>query len=75
MMTTHTQCTLQKRTTVQTSWIPSEFARKNRYVGLKTEDGWDEGWKVISVGTTMQSEWVAKREQQNRTLPPSLAKA
>jgi hypothetical protein len=35
-----------------TSWLPKTFAVLNKFVKIRGEDGrWDDGWKVVEVGT------------------------
>jgi len=68
--TYHTQCTLQKKDgSTQTSWIPSKFANQDKYVQLKKDDGtWDDGWKVIQVGTKMLSKFIQERTQDYKNM-------
>ena len=49
----YTQCKLEKENTHTTAYIPSKFAKLNKIVKIKTDDGWDCGWKVIFVGHTI----------------------
>lgn len=58
------QCTLQKGNTIQTSWIPEEFAKSGKYIRLKDDDG----WKVIGVGFRASEQQVFG--MQVRTLRP-----
>lgn len=41
------QCVLRNKNRWQVAWIPSEFARKGKYLKLREEDG----WCVEMVGT------------------------
>lgn len=53
------QCRLKKGTTEQVSWIPVQFARKDMYLKLHDEDG----WQVISVGeTSISSKYLKNME-------------
>jgi hypothetical protein len=45
------QCRLQKGNTHQVVWIPQEFAKAGKIVGIKKGDEWDEGWEVTNPGT------------------------
>jgi len=57
--TIYRQCGLRRdmgfeRTSNQVSYIPARFAILNKVVRLKQADGqWEDGWKVINVGTEM----------------------
>jgi len=44
------QCQLQKGQSKTTSWIPSKFAIKGKFVKLKNKQNeWVNGWKVMFV--------------------------
>ena len=58
-----TQCTLQRGTKTQTSWIPSKFAVKDKTIRLKEEDG----WVVKSVGGTLSKDMVKAQEKRSRS--------
>lgn len=66
-MTTMTQCRLERpeghSTAVQIAWIDSEFAKRGKIVKIKTGDEWDDGWKVVKVGSTQDAKIVADRER------------
>ena len=53
-MQTYTQCRLRRGRTEQIAWIPSEFAKKNQFLRIKSEDG----WRVIGMGATMPESYV-----------------
>ena len=59
--TTHTQCELQRESTKQVSWIPTGKAVVGKIVDLKENDEWSKGWKVISLGSTMESDMCIER--------------
>jgi hypothetical protein len=65
-MTTYTQCKLQKGDTFTTRYIPSEFAKKNKIVGIKENKVWKEGWKVIGVGATLDAKYVEEKDKHFR---------
>jgi hypothetical protein len=48
------QCTLERKTDtgleVQVSWIPEIFAKVGKFLKLKENDVWENGWKVALVG-------------------------
>jgi len=62
------QCTLQKplsdATTTRVAWIPEKFAVQGKYVKLKEQDRWEDGWQVISVGRQRRT----KEDVQARSL-------
>lgn len=49
------QCNLEKQTQEGTkkltSWLPEQFANKGKYVELKDNNKWENGWQVVSFGT------------------------
>jgi len=45
-----------------TSFIPEEFAQVGRYLKLKDNDQWVDGWKVVSVGARR-----SKKESNDRS--------
>jgi uncharacterized protein YxeA len=51
----YAQCTLEKKTKegkrTQTSWLPLKFAKQNKYLKLKEDGEWEDGWQVVHVGT------------------------
>jgi hypothetical protein len=44
------QCLLKKGTEQTTTWIPSKYAVKNKFVMLKNNGKWIDGWQVVQVG-------------------------
>lgn len=42
---------MQKGNTFQTSYIPEQFAIMNKILKLKENGEWDDGWKVIEIGS------------------------
>ena len=59
MQTYTQQCRLRRERTEQIAWIPSEFAKKNQFLRIKSEDG----WRVIGVGATMPESYVMRHER------------
>jgi len=44
------QCTLERGTTRTTSWIPTKYAIKGKFLEMKNDQGkWIDGWRVVSV--------------------------
>lgn len=51
-----------------TTWIPEQYAHLNNYIKLKKDDGtWEDGWKVIEVGTRLSEEYVLDHERDYKT--------
>jgi len=48
----YTQCKLQKGNEFTYSWIPKKFAVKNKYLKLKDNGEWADGWQVIEIWST-----------------------
>ena len=65
---TYTQCKMIKSARpggvfVHTAWIPSKFAKRGKYVELKLEGEWVNGWQVEEVGRTMDAKYVEESER------------
>jgi len=50
------QCVMEKQIEngkrIHTAWIPTQFAKVGKKIGLKLEDeSWDEGWTVTLAGS------------------------
>lgn len=66
---TYTQCILHRdlgggSTSIQTAWIPSEFAQVNKHIALRLEDrSWQSGWIVVSKGSTKSAKRVEADER------------
>lgn len=48
---------------IKVAWIPEEFAKPGRIVGIKVNDIWDEGWSVVEVGSRAPEDQVFERSQ------------
>jgi hypothetical protein len=60
----HRHCLLQKGNVKTTAWIPEKFAKLDKYISLKyDEDDWNDGWKVIYVGTRLGTKYMLERSQ------------
>jgi len=45
------------------SWIPDRYAKMNKWLELKNEEGeWEDHWQVIYVGSKTKAELVEARE-------------
>lgn len=56
-----TQCKLQNGNKISYSWIPKKFAVKGKYLKLKENGEWSDGWQVIEVWATRSAEEVQAR--------------
>lgn len=55
----YNQCKLKRNNEEQVTWIPQKFAKVGKVVKLKEEDGWQDGWEVISVGQVMTEGYLS----------------
>jgi len=55
----YVQCIMEKGNLQQTSWVPEKFAKMDKFLRLKDDDG----WKVISVGAKSEKKYVEDRSQ------------
>jgi len=68
MTTYHRQCKLRRqegdRIAFTVSWIPEEHAVVGNTVGLRNEKKeWEEGWRVITVSSRVESQYLNERSQ------------
>lgn len=68
----YTQCRLEKPiktggVKVQTTWIPSRFAVQDKYLKLKEDGEWENGWQVKHLGSTVDGSYVIVLRDQYRT--------
>ncbi len=62
------QCKMQKGNTTTVSWIPEKHSVLNHIVKLKQDNGtWDDGWKVIEVGSLPVEEKAALDRERDYT--------
>lgn len=65
-MNYYTQCKLEKPIkdgfTNEVRWIPSKYAQLSKFLELKSNKIWDNGWKVVHVGTKMKEEHLFRDE-------------
>ena len=43
------QCELKKQNATTISWIPERYAKLGKYLKLKNDDVWEDGWLVNKV--------------------------
>ena len=60
MTTTFTQCLLRRDKYQMVSWIPSGFAQAGHYLKLKQDRQWQDGWLVVSTGSTVSGAYLAQ---------------
>jgi hypothetical protein len=65
------QCVLNKKTEngvkEQTSWIPLKFAKQDKFIKLKEHGEWEDGWKVVHVGSIQGEDLVMVMRDTHRT--------
>jgi hypothetical protein len=76
----YTQCRLVKKIrggeTIQTSYIPTEFAKVGRVVKVREDDGsWDDGWVIRIVGGSLTEEQLTALEKAHRRFERETTKA
>lgn len=60
----YVQCKLQRGLVRQTSWIPDKFAKVGKYLELKEDGEWENGWEVISTyGTKPEKQVIRDRDK------------
>lgn len=65
---THVQCQLQRGATVQTSWLPASHAIPGKYLRLKEDGEWTNGWLVLAAGARLASDAVMARRDDYRKM-------
>lgn len=48
-MIRYKQCVLRKQGSIEVAWIPEMYAHKNKFVQIKKNKEWDDGWQVLSA--------------------------
>ena len=67
MKNLYQQCLLHKGTSVLTSWIPSKFAKKGKFIKLKVNSKWSYNWIVVTAfGIKVTEENKDMLENQHR---------
>jgi hypothetical protein len=74
------QCRLVKKIregeSIQTSYIPAEFAKEGRIVKLREGDGsWDDGWVIRIVGGSLTDDQLTALETGRRRFEKHTTKA
>jgi hypothetical protein len=59
--TFHWQCILKNGELEQTAWLPERYANVNRFVELKMDDLWIDGWMVVAVGKRLETTYLLER--------------
>jgi hypothetical protein len=63
-MEMHRQCVLDRNGATQVSWIPASFADEGRYLRLKEDGKWTDGWRVTKAfPADVPSAVIAKNER------------
>ena len=58
----YNQCLMKKDNSYRVGWIPNEFSQKGRYIKLKLDGKWENGWEVIQTGIIIDVEYAKARE-------------
>lgn len=58
---TYSQVELKRRQQTDIVWIPTEFARTGRYIKIKVNGSWQDGWRVMKVYATQDADLVRGR--------------
>jgi hypothetical protein len=74
------QCRLVKRIrdgeSIQTSYLPEEFAKVGRIVKVREDDGgWDDGWVIRIVGGSLTEAQLGELERAHRRFERETSKA
>ena len=64
-MTHFRQCKLHRGAQRTVSWLPERFARQGRYLKLKTDGEWQDGWRVMAVGSQRMTEQEVNERSQD----------
>ena len=59
------QCKLRRGNSFTTTWIPEKYAKKGKYLKLKNDDVWVDGWLVTEVGENRKPEELVKERSQD----------
>jgi len=51
---------------IRVAWIPEQYAKLGKYLELKIDGEWVNGWKVHSVGSRQEQEKVKLTEEAAR---------
>lgn len=57
----YTQCLLDRNGSRQHAWIPKEFATPGKFIKIKENGIWTDGWQVISSFDSMEEKAVKKQ--------------
>lgn len=61
------QCILKKTNQTQVAWLPEMFCKLYTYVELEINKKWEDGWKIIQVGTRrMSGSEVSEQSQEHK---------
>jgi hypothetical protein len=57
------QCLLKKENSYRAGWIPLEKAVKGKFLKIKLDDVWHDGWEVIQVGLPHDAVSIEEHER------------
>ena len=65
----YNQCKLAKKTKngiiQDVRWIPEKYAKKNHILELHINGEWEDGWRVMSVGSKMEDKDLLERSRDH----------
>lgn len=47
------QCTLRHKSGIIVAWIPASFAKQHKFLRLKEQGKWQDGWEILEVHNTL----------------------
>lgn len=60
----HVQCKLRRVNGVQmTSWLPQKYAKVGKFLKLKNDGEWENGWEVLATFAVQPTAEVIERGQ------------
>lgn len=62
------QCSLQKKNEHQVSWLPEQFAKLGKWLKLRENGIWEDGWQVILVGGRQSRQERIERGNDHKIL-------
>ena len=62
----YTQCQLNKKDRFDIAWIPSKFALIGKFIKIKIDDIWDNGWKVVNTYSSNTENHILEHEMEYR---------
>jgi len=58
------QCMFRKGLTRHTAWIPDKFAVLGKFVKIKKDNVWEDGWEIIAIYAKMTAKECGLSSQE-----------